>query len=847
MPADLSPTAAAPLAGHGAPDGLSSEQARARLQRDGPNALPPDRSVGVPALILGVLREPMLLLLAGAAMLYAVLGDTSEAVLMSASVALVIGTTVFQRGRAERALRRLRDLASPTALVWRDGALTRLDARELVLGDLLVVEEGDRVPADAGIVGAHALSVDESLLTGESMPVAKEPAGPGADAAAQMLYSGTLVVAGRATARVRAVGARTRMGTIGASLGAIPVERTRTQRQLDRLVGVFATLGLAACVLVVALFWATRGGFVDAVLAGITLAIANIPEEFPVVLTIFLALGAWRLTRLQVLVRRPPVIETLGAVSVLCVDKTGTLTENRMSVQALAAEGEQWTAAAAAPPPAAFDRLLRLAALAGEPAPTDPMEKAVSEAVGGSLRPGDGTLVQRYALTPALPAKTHVWRPQGGGRLTVACKGAPETVAALCRLGTDAHARLLAEAARMAAGGLRVLAVAGTEVADDVQALPASPDGFDFALAGLVAFADPLRAEVPQAVAEARAAGVRLVMITGDHPATALAIAAAAGIDARHVTTGDTLAALDERGFAEAAAGCNVFARVTPEQKLRLVRALRAANGVVAMTGDGVNDAPALKAADVGIAMGGRGTDVAREAAQIVLLDDGFASIVAGIRNGRVIFANIRRALRYILAVHVPVAGMALAPLLLGGPLVLSPVLVVFLELIIDPACTLVFERQPMRRDVMHQAPRPAAQPIFSGGEIARALVDGLAGLAGAAAAYLLAWRAGLADTEIRALAFTAIVGGNLALLALNRDERGLGGALLADNSAFWIIVAATSALLAAGLYLPAVAAVFRFSAPAGWMAAAAFVLPGAAVYTTRQVLRGFRRDAASG
>uniref|UniRef100_UPI0021499447 cation-translocating P-type ATPase n=1 Tax=Tahibacter caeni TaxID=1453545 RepID=UPI0021499447 len=373
-------------------------------------------------------------------------------------------------------------------------------------------------------------------------------------------------------------------------------------------------------------------------------------------------------------------------------------------------------------------------------------------------------------------------------------------------------------------------------------AMPASPEGFAFALAGLVGFADPLRADVPRAVAEARAAGVRLVMITGDHPATALAIAAAAGIDAQRVVTGDTLAALDERGFAEVAAGCDVFARVTPEQKLRLVRALSAAGQVVAMTGDGVNDAPALKAADVGIAMGRRGTDVAREAAQIVLLDDGFASIVAGIRNGRIIFANIRRALRYILAVHVPVAGMALAPLLFGGPLVLSPLLVVFLELIIDPACTLVFERQPMREDVMRAAPRPARQTIFGGGEILRAIADGTAALAGAAAVYLLAWRAGLAEAEIRALAFTAIVGGNLALLALNRDERGAGGAFIADNLAFWIILGATAALLAAALYLPAVAAIFRFAAPAGWTAAAAFALPGAAIVATRLALRAVRR-----
>jgi Ca2+-transporting ATPase len=829
--------------------GLTSEQALWQQSRDGPNAMPVDRRPAFFDLLVDALREPMLALLVVAAALYFALGDLAEATVLCLSVVVVVSSTVIQRGKTERALDALRDLSSPQAAVYRDGALVRIDARKLVVGDLIFAEEGDRVPADCDLLFAHALTVDESLLTGESMPVSKtirtdssRPPTPG-----QTLYSATLIVSGQARARVRAVGAQTQVGRIGTSLGAIHTGRSPTQQQIDRLVLVFAIIGLSSCVLVTALFWATRGTFVDALLAGITLAIANVPEEFPLVLTIFLALGAWRLARAQVLVRRPPAIETLGAISVLCVDKTGTLTENRMAIRALVAGGERWQSEDGSAIPPAFGELLRLAALAGEPAPTDPMELAIGNAAGPGEVSRRGILVRRYPLSAASKARTYVWRIPGSRRLLVACKGAPEAIAELCRLDAHEKSQLLGAAAELASSGLRVLAVARAQFGSIDLAeseLPPSPTDLHLDPLGLIGFSDPLRGDVPRAVAEAQAAGVRVVMITGDHPATARSIAAAAGIDNRSVLSGDELSPLDDGAFGNAILACDVFARVSPDEKLRLVRALRNAGEVVAMTGDGVNDGPALKCAHVGIAMGRRGTDVAREAAQVVLLDDRFASIVGGIRLGRTIYANIQRALRYILAVHVPVAGMALLPLLFGGPLVLSPVLVVFLELIIDPSCTLVFERQVAGTDVMGQRPRARDAPVLGIGEIGIALAEGAAGLAAAAAVYAAAWQWGLPDGEIRALTFSAIVGANLALLALNRDGNGARGALRFNNPYFWIIsLMATLALLCA-MYLAPIASIFRFASPDWWASLAAFLFPMALATATRSGVQRARRLA---
>jgi len=609
------------------------------------------------------------------------------------------------------------------------------------------------------------------------------------------------------------------------------------QREIDRSILLFAAIGLVMCAVVAVLYLLFRGGLIDALLAGITLAIANVPEEFPVVLTVFLALGAWRLAREQVLTRRSAAIETLGSITVLCTDKTGTLTENRMTIAALAAGGQCWPETGGGKTiPDGFDELLRHAALASELAPFDPMEKAILAArPAWSAARADWQLIREYPLTPALLAHTHVWRtPQ---QIIVACKGAPEALADLCGLTLPERGSAIAEVRALAASGLRVIAAAkAAPLPLEAQSqLPESQRGFAFQWLGLIAFADPVRAGVLDAVTAARAAGVRTIMLTGDYPETACAIARAAGISgADRPSTGAEMAGLDDAALELHCADHAVYARVPPEQKLRLVRALKRSGAIVAMTGDGVNDAPALKAAHVGIAMGRRGTDVAREAASIVLLDDNFVSIVRAIRSGRAIYDNIERALGYILAVHVPVTAMTLLPLLLGGPLVLWPVHIVFLELIIDPACAIVFEREGAREDVMSRPPRDPGRRLLSGRMLRSAFLDGAAALAAAMLVYLLAWNSGAAAGSIASLTFASLVAGNVSLIAINRSGAGPRGTPRTSNPAFWWIGAMALSALLAVLYVGPIAGLFRFTAPSPVPLLAALFAPGALLAMVR-------------
>ena len=787
--------------------GLTSAEAARRLAAEGPNALPGAAQRGLAATVLEVLREPMLLLLVAATVIYVAVGDVREALVLAASIMVVITITVVQERKAERALEALRDLSSPRALVVRDGERQRIGGREVVRGDLLIVTEGDRIAADARLEEAGDLELDESLLTGESLPVAKRTG--------EVVYSGTLAVKGQGRATVEATGVRSELGRIGVSLATLESGKTSLEAETARLVKIVAAAALAVSVAMMLAHFALRGGWLDSLLAGLTLAMAIIPEEFPLVLTVFLALGAWRIARRGVLTRRLPSIEMLGAATVLCVDKTGTLTENRMSVVETA--------------PAVID----VAALACEPEPFDAMDRAILAAAGADAhdRRRAWTLERDYGLSERFLAMCHVWRtPQG--TLRAAIKGAPETVLKLC-----GRPELL-EAVQPATGrGLRVLGVAEA----DPERLLDDPAGYRWRWVGFVALADPLRASVPPAVALCRRAGIRVVMITGDFPGTALNIARQAGIEAGEALTGAEISALDDAALAAAVKRVDVFARVRPEQKLRLVQAYRAAGEIVAMTGDGVNDAPALKAAHIGVAMGRRGTDVAREAAALVLLEDDFGSIVDTVRLGRRIYENIRNAMRYIISVHVPTAGMAFLPLAFGGPLLLYPVHVVFLEFVIDPACSVVFEAERSEQGAMQRPPRDPRAPLFSAGMLARSLLLGATLLVAVFAAYAWAASTGRSDDQTRAVGFAAIVFGNLALIFVNRSHDRTALEMLREpNAALWWIVGGALAALGAALYLPPVAEVFRF-APLDALelgVAALAGIAGVAWYDARKLLQ---------
>ncbi|MET0918984.1 MAG: cation-translocating P-type ATPase [Burkholderiales bacterium] len=806
--------------------GLTRREAAHRLAVDGPNELPAGRAPRLFAIAAGVFAEPMFLLLIGAIAIYLALGDVREALILAASMVAVVAIAIHQQHRTERTLHALRDLSSPRALVLREGVEQRIPGREVVRGDLVLLREGDRIPADGLLREAVEVSTDESLLTGESLPIDKHAdseaqtmARPGG-ASGPSVYSGTLVVHGHGNAEILATGPRTEIGRIGHALLSIEPETTPLQRETRRVVRRLAVAGLALCVVVSIAYGVLRGHWADAILAGVTLAMGILPEEFPVVLTVFLALGAWRISRHKVLTRRMPAIETLGATTVLCVDKTGTLTENRMQVAVLETPDTRIDLRhdGAATLDATARKLLATAAAASELEAFDPMERAIQRASDTLARDEMATIaamtiVREYELSPEILAVTHVWKAGGDGPLLVAVKGAPEVVARLCRLNDERRSQLLDRVSALAHDGLRVLAIAGGHFQG--ESFPASPHGFTLEFRGLVALADPARPSVPKALSECYRAGIRVLMITGDHPGTALAIGRAIGLDmARGVLTGAEIAEMGEDALRREVAHVNVFARVIPEQKLRLVQALKANGEVVAMTGDGVNDAPALKAAHIGVAMGSRGTDVAREAAALVLLDDDFASLVATVRQGRRIYDNIRNAMTYLLAVHIPLGGMGLIPVLFGWPLFLFPVHVVFLEFVIDPACSLVFEAERSEKDVMDRPPRDPREPLFTREMLAQSMFLGLGAFAAVAIVYAVALGSA-GEPQARAMGFITLVVTNLLLILANRSHRESFMTVLArPNRMFWLISLLAFTALVMAVYLPGAAAVFRFESP---------------------------------
>ena len=800
--------------------GLSHTQAAVQLRRCGPNVLPGDQRASgwrmVRDLLQDLLHEPMFALLLAAAVLYGVLGDLHESLSLLFMVWVVIALTLYQQGKAEHALRALASLASPRATVLREGVLHTVPASEVVPGDVLRLKEGDRVAADGALIGASCVSVDESLLSGESVAVTRSQG--------QGVYAGSLVVQGVAWLKVTHTAAQTRMGQLGMMLQSIEPQTSPLQHQVRQLVRRMAWVGLSLSCMLVALQTWRDGDVWAAALSGIALAMALLPQEFVVVLTILPALGAWRLSQQQVLVRRMRAIETLGAVTTLCVDKTGTLTQNRMQVVALHTSAGLWPVQATDTHlPEDAHALLEYAILASEATPVDPMDQAFHELGQRCLSQTehlhqDWQLVQRYELSAELRAMSRVWLKPPQPLYEVATKGAPEAVMDLCHVSAEKRQTLLEAVHEMARQGCRVLGVARAR--HDGPPWPAVAHDFAFEWVGLIGLEDPLRDDVPAAVKQCQSAGVRVIMITGDYPQTALTIAQQACLNASTATvlTGEALDAMSDEALQARLPATSVCARISPAQKLRIVQSLVSLGEVVAMTGDGVNDAPALKAAHVGVAMGERGTDVAREAASVVLVDDRFSSLVSGLRMGRRIFDNLRKSVAYIVAVHVPVAGMALLPVLLGWPQVLWPMHIVLLELLVDPSCSLVFEQEPAEADLMTRTPRDPQAALLGVSDLLQALGRGLMVL-GAVLAVLVMARTKVEPELANTWAFLAVVAGDLWLIVWrpfskptksDRSPKARSIQSMFSNRALWWVCAITALTLLMVLSVPALAAVLH-------------------------------------
>ncbi|MBK9450982.1 MAG: cation-translocating P-type ATPase [Bacteroidetes bacterium] len=800
--------------------GLDSATVAAQLSKFGYNELATAAPKNVGRIALEVMKEPMFLLLISCGVLYMVLGDYKEGAIMLSTIFIIIGITFFQYRKTERALEALKNLSSPRALVLRDGAEIRIPGREVVPGDVMILQEGDRVPADATLLEATNFTVDESMLTGESLPVSKK-----LDATAEdklnRVFSGTLVVHGRAVAEVGQTGPSTEFGKIGATLSKIEQVETRMQREMKVLIRVLAFIAIFLTIAVVLLFYFTRGNFLQSLLNGLSSAMAILPEEFPVVLTVFLALGAWRLSKKNVLTRNPSAIETLGSATVLCSDKTGTITQNQMAVAEVYADGVHIGKADFVAKIAQIQSLMHIAHAATPQDSIDPMDKAILVAHAAQFpetAPSPKAL-KEYALTHEQLVMSRAFAAVGETPSLVAAKGAPEAIAALCKLSPAEIAPIKEALLAMAAKGLRVIGVA--EAAHPAgQALPETQSEFTFKFLGLIALEDPIRPEVPAAIALCNKAGIRVIMITGDYPETAKSIGAEIGLPADGlVLTGKELDELDEATLREKIKHTSIFARVVPEQKLRIVEALKANGEVVAMTGDGVNDAPALKAAHIGIAMGKKGTDVAREAASLVLLDDNFASIVSGMRLGRRIFDNLQKAMAFIIAIHIPIIGFTLIPAFLSTwPLLLLPLHIVFMELIIDPVCSIAFESENEEKGIMERPPRNKDEMFFGGKRIFQSAIKGLLLMGMVLGVYLFSRGEGHSEKEIRAITFSALIIGNIFLIVAQLSRTRSFIAVLAEgNKAVLLILISALALLLLIITVPGLQQIFAFEFPGFW------------------------------
>jgi len=761
--------------------GLTGSQAKEKLRTEGYNSLPSSKPKNFFSIALGVVKEPMFILLVACGTLYLVLGNIREGLMLLGFVFVIMGIEFFQERKTEKALDALKDMASPRALVIRNGVETRIAGFEVVTDDIIVLQEGDRVPADATVLHSVSLQADESLLTGESVTVRKSTwdgieihIQPGGDDL-PFVYSGSMIVQGNGIAKVTSTGINTEIGKIGKALESVKEEPTRLKTEMVSLVKKLTVIALVLCIFVIVGYTFTHGSLINGFLAGITLAMAILPEEFPVILTVFMALGAWRMSKKKVLTRKPSAIETLGTATVLCTDKTGTLTENKMTVAKLYNGMNYLTVTKTDNLSSEFHEIIEYGILSSQINPFDPMEKAITS-VGDLYLKGtehihkNWEMVKEYPLSKQLLAMSRVFSFRGTQEKIIATKGAPEAIFELCHLDELSRNRLLLAVEELAAEGLRVLGVAKAKI--NHRGLPEIQHDFVFDFIGLIGLSDPVRDNVRQSVTECNKAGIRVIMITGDYPVTAKHIATEIGLEnPDQCITGKELNMMTEEELCEKIKGINVFARVVPEQKLKIVNALKRNNEIVAMTGDGINDAPALKSANIGIAMGEKGTDVAREASSLVLMDDNFSSIVGAIKMGRRIFDNLQKAFGYTFAIHVPIAGLSLIPILLGNfPLILWPVHIVFLELIIDPACSVIFEAEKEESDIMNRPPKGINERFFGGKKILFSCLQGLGILIITFSVYMVGLRIGYEANEVRAMSFITLIVSNIAVILTNRS-----------------------------------------------------------------------------
>ncbi len=835
-------------------NGLTEAEARRRLLTDGYNEIASAKKRGFASIASSVIKEPMIALLLIAGGLYLILGDKTEALFLLFFVFVIAGITLYQERKTERALEALRDLSSPRALVIRDNEIKRIAGRDVVAQDVVIISEGDRVPADGVLEMASNVLIDESLLTGESVPVAKiseefnnQKLKLGGENT-PFVFSGTLVASGWGVARIISTGTKTEMGKIGKSLSQIKNEKTNLEIETKKIVVALAFVGLSLCVVVGIVYGLTQHHWINGILNGLALAMAVIPEEFPVVLAVFLAIGAWRISKKNVLTRKTSAIETLGATTVLCVDKTGTLTENKMEVKEIINQnGEKFYTNYESKNelPENFHYLVETSSMESQKNPFNPISKAFANLFEKYLfnsehRHSHWSLFKEFPVIKNSLAVVSVWKTDQDGDYFIATKGAIESVMDLCKIKKDKRDLYLSQASEMAKDGLRIFAVAAAKYKG--RQIPENREDFSFEYLGLIGLQDPIRPTVKEAIKECYSAGVRIIMITGDYAETAQSIAAQIGLKNPKLSiSGSEIDSLSENELESVLKDTNIFTRAVPEHKLKIINILKKSGEIVAMTGDGVNDAPALKSANIGIAMGEHGTDVAREASALVLMNDDFLSMVEAIKSGRRIFDNLRKAMAYILSVHIPIAGLSLIPVIYNWPLMLYPVHIVFLELIIDPACSVVFEAEPEEPDIMNRPPRKINEKIFNKKNIISSIFQGLVVTLIILFVFSLGLKNGMSEENLRAISFVILVVSNLGLILANLSMSESIWSVFKKNISLLIVVVGSLAMLGLVLYVPFLRHLFKFSQLDVFDIFIASILGALAVLMARGIKRIFR------
>ena len=818
--------------------GLTAQQVLEARTRYGRNEVKKEENNFLDTL-KDIIKEPMLLLLLVAALLYFISGEIGDGIFMTSAIVLVTSISLYQESRSRNALAALNTLTQPTCSVIRDGETIAIRREEIVFGDYMMIEEGNAVPADGIIIHSNDFSVNESILTGESLPVSKSKTDN-----TNQVFQGTTVIGGLAICQVNAIGEQTALGKIGKSLESIQEEETPLQKQITNFVKKMALVGVVVFFIVWGINFFNSREVLNSLLKALTLAMSILPEEIPVAFTTFMALGAWRLMKLGIIVKQTKTVETLGSATVICTDKTGTITENRMSLAKVFVLSTQKILT---PDNAGHEikELIALAMWASEPIPFDPMEIALHDAYGKSAlideRP-QYRMIHEYPLSGRPPMMTHIFENASGHRI-IAAKGAPEAMIQVAELSPDKEESLSNALQKLTAEGFRVL---GVGVADfEGNDFPTSQQQLNFVLKGLVAFYDPPKANIKKVFDSFYRAGIAVKIITGDNAATTSTIARQINFrGAEKTMSGEELLKMNETAVKEKVMEINIFTRMFPDAKLRILEALKANGQIVAMTGDGVNDGPALKAAHIGIAMGKKGTEIAKEVSSLILTDDDLAKMVDAVAMGRKIYANLKKAIQYIISIHIPIIFTVFIPLVLGWvyPSIFSPVHVIFLELIMGPTCSIIYENEPMEKNVMQQKPRPFTTTFFNWQELSTSVVQGLIITVGTLFTYQFAVQHMFSEATTRTMIFMTLIAANIFLTLVNRSfYYSVFTTLRYRNNLLPLIIAVTLASTASLLFIPSFTRFFEFGKLSGFQLATS-VLIGCASVMWFEGIKAFTR-----